>query len=35
MLLTEKKDGLEAIAKALLEKETLLGEELKKLLDGR
>jgi cell division protease FtsH len=29
MLLTEKKDGLEVIAKALLEKETLLGEELK------
>jgi len=34
-LLTERKGGLEAIAKALLEKETLLGEELKKLLDGK
>ena len=34
-LLTAQKDGLEVIAKALLEKETLLGEELKKLLDGR
>jgi cell division protease FtsH len=34
-LLIEKKVKLEAIAKALLEKETLLGEELKKLLDGK
>ena len=31
-ILTEKRDQLEVLSQTLLEKETILGEELKKLL---
>ena len=34
-ILTEKRDSLEALAKALLEFETLTGEEIKDLLNGK
>jgi len=34
-ILTEKRDGLEKVAKALLEYETLSGDEIIGLLDGR
>jgi cell division protease FtsH len=34
-ILTENRDGLEAVAQGLLEYETLTGQEIKDLLDGK